>query len=44
MDIIKTLADRIVIFHNGEVIADGDPNEVMSMPIVQDVYLGRALA
>lgn len=43
MDIIKSLADRTVVFHNGEIIADGKPNEVMEIPRVQEVYIGKAI-
>lgn len=43
MEIIRELADRVVIFHNGSIVADGPPGEVMSMPIVQEVYVGKAL-
>ena len=40
MDVIHALADRIVVLHNGRLVADGRPAEVMASPIVQEVYLG----
>lgn len=40
MDVVRALADRIVVLHNGELVADGDPAEVMAMPIVRQIYLG----
>lgn len=42
MDVVRALADRIIVLHNGELIADGDPGEVMSSRVVRDVYLGNA--
>ena len=42
MDVVRALADRIIVLHNGELLADGDPSEVMSSRIVRDVYLGTA--
>lgn len=42
MDVVRALADRIIVLHNGELLADGDPVEVMSSRIVRDVYLGTA--
>lgn len=42
MDVVRALADRIIVLHNGELIADGDPGEVMSSQVVKDVYLGNA--
>lgn len=42
MDVVRQLADRIIVLHNGELIADGDPGEVMSSQVVKDVYLGNA--
>jgi branched-chain amino acid transport system ATP-binding protein len=42
MDVIRALADRIVVLHQGRLVADGEPKEVMSSPIVQEAYLGRA--
>ena len=40
MDVVRALADRIIVLHNGELLADGNPAEVMSSQIVRDVYLG----
>jgi branched-chain amino acid transport system ATP-binding protein len=42
MDVVRSLADRIVVLHNGELVADGDPAKVIAMPVVQDAYLGAA--
>ena len=40
MDVVRSLADRIVVLHNGRLVADGDPAEVIASPIVQEAYLG----
>ncbi|MDQ4134647.1 MAG: ABC transporter ATP-binding protein [Pseudomonadota bacterium] len=40
MDVVRSLADRIVVLHNGALVADGEPGEVIASPIVQEVYLG----
>ena len=42
MDVVRSLADRIIVLHNGTLVADGDPAEVMRSPIVQEAYLGTA--
>lgn len=42
MDVVRALADRIIVLHNGELLADGPPAEVMESQIVRDVYLGTA--
>jgi len=42
MDVVRSLADRIVVLHNGELVADGEPTEVIASPIVQEAYLGVA--
>ena len=44
MDVVRSLADRIVVLHNGYLVADGDPAEVMNSPIVQEAYLGTGVA
>lgn len=43
MDVIRTLADRIIVLHNGALVADGPPAEVMASDIVQEAYMGREL-
>jgi len=40
LDVIRSLADRIVVLHNGQLVADGDPAAVMASPVVQEAYLG----
>lgn len=40
MDVVRELADRIVVLHNGSLVADGEPAEVIASPIVQEAYLG----
>jgi branched-chain amino acid transport system ATP-binding protein len=42
MDVVRSLADRIVVLHNGQLVADGKPAEVIASPIVQEAYLGIA--
>ena len=40
MDVVRELADRIIVLHNGTLVADGEPSEVIASPIVQEAYLG----
>ncbi len=40
MDVVRSLADRIIVLHNGTLVADGNPTEVMASAIVQEAYLG----
>ena len=42
MDVVRELADRIVVLHNGALVADGEPAVVIASPIVQQAYLGIA--
>jgi branched-chain amino acid transport system ATP-binding protein len=42
MDVVRSLADRIIVLHQGELVADGAPGEVIALPIVQEAYLGVA--
>jgi branched-chain amino acid transport system ATP-binding protein len=40
MDVVRWLADRIIVLHNGQLVADGEPAAVIASPIVQEAYLG----
>jgi len=42
MDVIRSLADRIIVLHNGALVSDGEPAEVIALPVVQEAYLGKA--
>jgi branched-chain amino acid transport system ATP-binding protein len=42
MDVVRSLADRIIVLHNGQLVADGDPASVIALPVVQEAYLGAA--
>jgi branched-chain amino acid transport system ATP-binding protein len=44
MEVVRSLADRIVVLHQGQLVADGEPAEVIASPIVQEAYLGIARA
>lgn len=41
MEVIRELADRIVVLHEGQLVADGEPAAVMASAVVQEAYLGR---
>ncbi len=43
MNVVRSLADRILVFDQGKLLADGEPSAVMAMPIVQQAYLGVPL-
>jgi len=40
MDVVGELADRIIVLHNGQLVADGEPAAVIASPVVQGAYLG----
>jgi branched-chain amino acid transport system ATP-binding protein len=44
MDVVRSLADRIIVLHQGELVADGEPAAVIASPIVQEAYLGVAVS
>jgi branched-chain amino acid transport system ATP-binding protein len=44
MDVVRELADRIIVLHNGSLVADGEPSDVMASSMVQEAYLGIAPA
>ncbi|MFN4100838.1 MAG: ABC transporter ATP-binding protein [Pararhodobacter sp.] len=43
MDVIRSLSDRIIVLHNGALVADGPPAEVMASDVVKEAYLGKEL-
>jgi branched-chain amino acid transport system ATP-binding protein len=40
MDVVMTLSDNITVFHHGEILADGPPDEIVNNERVREVYLG----
>ncbi len=40
MDVVRELADRIIVLHNGQLVADGEPAAVIASAVVQQAYLG----
>ena len=42
LDVVRELADRIIVLHNGALVADGAPADVMASAVVQQAYLGLA--
>jgi branched-chain amino acid transport system ATP-binding protein len=41
MDVVRRLADRVIVLHQGALVADGEPEAVVASPVVQEAYLGR---
>jgi branched-chain amino acid transport system ATP-binding protein len=44
MKVVLNVCTRIVVLHNGMVIADGEPRDVIDNPAVVDAYLGQQYA
>ena len=44
MRAVMALTDRVVVFHHGELLAEGSAGEVMRRPEVMTAYLGNAHA
>ena len=40
LEVVRSLADRIMVLNDGALVADGDPATVMSSDIVRQAYLG----
>src|SRR5258708_39616516 len=41
MEVIMTLAQRVIVFNQGHVIAQGKPTDVVKEEAVIEAYLGR---
>ncbi len=44
MEVVRSLADRIIVLHQGQLVADGPPAEVIASAVVQEAYLGVSRA
>jgi len=42
MDVVRRLADRVVVLHQGKLAAEGSPEDMVASPIVREAYLGIA--
>lgn len=43
MEVLRSLADRIIVLHNGALVADGAPVDVMNSAVVREAYLGQEI-
>jgi branched-chain amino acid transport system ATP-binding protein len=41
MEVVFSISQRIMVLHQGRLIAEGTPEEVRRNPEVQKVYLGE---
>jgi len=41
MSVVFSISERILVLHQGQLIASGDPDEVRTNPDVQKIYMGK---
>jgi branched-chain amino acid transport system ATP-binding protein len=41
MEVVFSISERILVLHQGRLIAEGTPDQVRNNPEVQKVYLGE---
>jgi len=41
MKVAFALAERMIVLHNGEILADGEPEKIRANPKIREVYLGE---
>ena len=44
MKLVMKISDRITVLHQGQVLAEGTPEEIRANELVQQTYLGAGLA
>jgi branched-chain amino acid transport system ATP-binding protein len=44
MKVVLNVCTRVAVLHNGRLIADGQPRDVIRNPAVVDAYLGQQYA
>jgi branched-chain amino acid transport system ATP-binding protein len=42
MKLVMGISDRVTVLHQGQVLADGTPEEIRSNRLVQETYLGAS--
>jgi len=40
MDLVFTLADRVIVLYNGQIVAEGPPRDIQTDARVREIYLG----
>jgi len=40
MGLVFSLADRVIVLHIGQIVAQGTPQEIRDNPVVREIYLG----
>jgi branched-chain amino acid transport system ATP-binding protein len=43
MEVVFSISDRIIVLHQGRVLADGPPHSIRANPEVRSVYLGERI-